>query len=204
VDSNRSQCWAIKGSKPIKFTSGSKAKINIGSFYTEKEEFFWYDFGIKQNTDSFIKSLLKFNKDIGSKVLLLLDKAPWHKSKKAQEFFQKNNYWLKILYFSPATPDRNPTEECWKTTRGELTSRKSFKNIEALKKELKEFWEKHAFTHKMSHYLKWRLYQKIIEAPGEKEMVEILVTHFSGLLITHYYLLFSLNNLSPIKLKSKM
>jgi hypothetical protein len=43
VDSNRSKCWAIKGSKPIKFTGGSKAKINIGGFYTENGEFYWYD-----------------------------------------------------------------------------------------------------------------------------------------------------------------
>ena len=41
VDSNRSKCWAIKGSKPIKFTSGSKAKINIGGFYTENREFYF-------------------------------------------------------------------------------------------------------------------------------------------------------------------
>ena len=40
VDSNRSRCWAIKGSKPIKFISGSKAKVNIGGFYTENEDFF--------------------------------------------------------------------------------------------------------------------------------------------------------------------
>ena len=56
MDSNRSKCWAIKGSKPIKFTSGSKAKINIGGFYTENGDFYWYDLGIKQNTDSYLKS----------------------------------------------------------------------------------------------------------------------------------------------------
>jgi len=46
-----------------------------------------------------------------------MDRAPWHKSKKAREFFQKNKYWLKILLFPPVTPDRNPTEYCWKITR---------------------------------------------------------------------------------------
>jgi len=131
LHSNRSRCWAIKGSKPIKFTNGSKAKTNIGGFYTEKNEFFWYDLGIKQNTDSFLKSLIDFKRDIGVKIFLLLDRAPWHKSKKAQEFFQKNKHWLKIMYFPPDTPDRNLTEE-----------------------EMDKFWEKHTFTHKMSHYLK--------------------------------------------------
>ncbi len=154
MDSNKSKCWAIKGSKPIKFTSGSKAKVNIGGFYTENEEFYWYDLGITQNTESFLKSLLTFNRYIGTRILLLLDRAPWHKSEKSQEFFQNNNHWLKILYFPPATPDRNPIEYCWEATRKDLTSIKSFKNIKVLKEELKEFWEKRTFTHKMSHYLK--------------------------------------------------
>lgn len=142
VDSNRSKCWAIKGSKPIKFINGSKAKINIGGFYTENGDFYWYDLGIKKNTDSFIKSLIKFKKEIGRKIFLLMDRAPWHKSKKAREFFQKNKYWLQILLFPPATPD------CWKMTREDLTSIKSFKNVKVLKEELDEFWEKHAFTTK--------------------------------------------------------
>jgi transposase len=64
-------------------------------------------------------------------------------------------HWLQILFFPPATPDRNPTEYCWKMTREDLKSIKSFKNIDELKKELDEFWDKHTFTHKMSHYLKW-------------------------------------------------
>ena len=87
MDSNRSKCWAIKGSKPIKFISGSKVKINIGGFYTENGDFYWYDLGIKKNTDSFLKSLIKFKKDIGRKIFLLMDRAPWHKSKKAKKFF---------------------------------------------------------------------------------------------------------------------
>jgi transposase len=82
-------------------------------------------------------------------------RAPWHKSKKAREFCQKNKYWLQILLFPPATPNRNPIEYCWKMTRQDLTSIKSFKNVKVLKKELDEFWEKYTFTHKMSHYLKW-------------------------------------------------
>jgi transposase len=49
------------------------------------------------------------------------------RSKKTQEFFQNNKHWLKILYFPPATPDRNPAEYCWKATREGLTSIKSFK-----------------------------------------------------------------------------
>lgn len=43
------------------------------------------------------------------------------------------------MYFPPATPDRNPTEYCWKAIREDVTLIKSFKNIEALKEELHEY-----------------------------------------------------------------
>ena len=76
-------------------------------------------------------------------------------TKKGKGILSKNKYWLQILLFPPATPDRNPTEYCWKITREDLTSIKSFKNLKVLKEELDEFWDKHTFTHKMSHYLKW-------------------------------------------------
>jgi putative transposase len=33
-----------------------------------------------------------------------MDRALWHKLKKARELFQKNKYWLQILLFPPATP----------------------------------------------------------------------------------------------------
>lgn len=107
----------------------TKAKVNIGEFYTENEDFYGYDLGITQNTESFLKSLIDFKRDVRTKIFILLDRATWHKSKKAEEFFQNNKQWLQILYFPPATPDRNLTEYCWKTTRRELTSIKSFKNI---------------------------------------------------------------------------
>ncbi|KKG66245.1 hypothetical protein DU74_09240 [Methanosarcina mazei] len=155
VDSNRSKCWAIKGSKPIKFTSGSKARINIGGFYTENGDFYWYDLGVKQNTESYLKSLLSFKRDIGRKIFLRIDRATWHRSKKTKEFYQNNKQWLQTMFFPSATPDRNPTEYCWKITREDLTSIKSFKNTKILKEELHEYWDKHTFTHKMSHYLKW-------------------------------------------------
>ncbi len=90
MDSNRSRCWAIKGSKPIKFTGGSKAKINIGGFYTENGEFYWYDLGSTQNTDSYLKSLLDFNRDIGARIFLLLDRATWHRSSKANRMYHKD------------------------------------------------------------------------------------------------------------------
>ncbi|MCK5177132.1 MAG: hypothetical protein KAQ92_05380 [Candidatus Aenigmarchaeota archaeon] len=52
-----------------------------------------------------------------------------------------------------AAPDRNPTEFCWKRTRELFTSLISFDSIEQMTEGLGDFWEKHVFTHNVSHYL---------------------------------------------------
>lgn len=109
--------------------------------------------GKSQNTVSFIDSLKQFKEDIDSKILLFIDKAPWHTSKDAKAYFEENKKWLKIIYFPTAAPDRNPTEFCWKRTRELFTSLISFDSIEQMTEGLGDFWEKHVFTHNVSHYL---------------------------------------------------
>ncbi|MCK5176630.1 MAG: IS630 family transposase [Candidatus Aenigmarchaeota archaeon] len=132
IDTNNSKCWAPIGVTPIKYSSGSKKKVNISGFYTEKRELFSYDMGKSQNTVSFIDSLKQFKEDIDSKILLFIDKAPWHTSKDAKAYFEENKKWLEIIYFPTAAPDRNPTEFCWKRTRELFTSLISFDSIEQM------------------------------------------------------------------------
>ena len=57
------RCWAIKDLKQIKYTIGSKAKINIGEYYAENEEFYIYDLGITYNIDSFLQIITLENLD---------------------------------------------------------------------------------------------------------------------------------------------
>jgi transposase len=51
----------------------------------------------------------------GRPILLLSDRAPWHKGK-AREFVQSHPQ-LEAIYFPPGCPDLNPQEHVWKLTR---------------------------------------------------------------------------------------
>ena len=153
LETDKARVWAKKGSKPIKYISGSKTKISIGGFYTEDKEFFHYDLGEKQNTISFIESLKKFKKDINQKVFLLIDKASFHTSKDAKAYLDSQNDWLEYEYFSTAAPDKNPVEFCWKRTRQELLQLYSFSKKKDLLESLSNLWKKGFFTHNISNYL---------------------------------------------------
>jgi putative transposase len=51
----------------------------------------------------------------GRSILLLLDRAPWHKGKARR--FIKAHPQLDLIYFPPGCPDLNPQEHVWKHTR---------------------------------------------------------------------------------------
>ena len=48
-------------------------------------------------------------------MLLLLDRAPWHKGKVRQ--FVEAHAQLDLIYFPPGCPDLNPQEHVWKQAR---------------------------------------------------------------------------------------
>lgn len=153
LETDKGKVWAPIGSKPIKYVSGSKVKVNIGGFYTENNEFYYYDLGITQNTASFIESVKKFKNDINQKVFLIIDKASFHTSKLAKDFLNSNKDWLEYEYFSTAAPDKNPTEFCWKRTRQELLQVYSFSTKDKLLESLAHLWKKGFFTHNLNNYL---------------------------------------------------
>ncbi len=152
-ETDKARVWAKKGSKPIKYVSGTKTKVNISGFYTEDKEFYHYDLGEKQNTISFIESLKKFKNDIKQKVFLLIDKASFHTSKESKKYLDSNKDWLKYEYFSTAAPDKNPVEFCWKRTREELLQLYSFSTKKDLLENLEKTWESGFFTHNIWSYL---------------------------------------------------
>jgi transposase len=49
-------------------------------------------------------------------ILLLWDRATWHRSKLVKSFLQDNPQ-LEILWLPPAAPELNPQEHVWKATR---------------------------------------------------------------------------------------
>jgi transposase len=66
-----------------------------------------------ENTVHFIEHIMTCF--AGRPILLLLDRAPWHKGV-ARDFIEAHPL-LDMLYFPPACPDLNPQEHVWKLVR---------------------------------------------------------------------------------------
>lgn len=89
-------------------------------------------------SDSDLELLIneKFN---GTKILLILDNASPHKSKKVKNWLKENKDKIKLIYLPPYSPDLNPKEMIWKDIREKKTHNTYFNNITSLKKSLDEY-----------------------------------------------------------------
>lgn len=106
------------------------------------------------NAEEFLKVLSKFLHNF-KKVILILDKAPWHKkSKKVQRYLKKHRRVLKIIWFPTGCPEMNPVEECWRQAKEEVNGGRIHESLEVMKKELKYFLRYTDFKQDMGKYLR--------------------------------------------------
>ena len=64
-------------------------------------------------------------------ILLLWDRASWHRGAKIKAILEANPR-LEIIYFPPGAPDLNPQEHVWKATRRAISHNHSCKKLDKL------------------------------------------------------------------------
>jgi transposase len=64
-------------------------------------------------------------------ILLLWDRAPWHRSKLVKTFLQAHPR-LEILWLPPASPELNPQEHVWKATRAAVSHNHAISKLDLL------------------------------------------------------------------------
>jgi transposase len=146
-----SAVWAPKASKPIVKTNYSSGSSGVFGAYDSFGNFS-YQFASKQNSESFLE-FLEYLLGRYSNILLILDNAAIHKSKKVQKFVSEHSSRLELFYLPPYSPELNATEECWRQVRLGLTNNRFFENMDELKASLAIFFEEHKFTHDLFSYL---------------------------------------------------
>ena len=151
INAKLSAVWAKKGSRPIVKNNYSSGRTGVfGSLDSLGN--FSYQFAYKQNSETFI-AFLEYLLGRYSNILMILDNAAIHKSKKVQKFVSEHSSSLELFYLPPYCPELNATEECWRQVRLNLTNNQFFANVDELKASLATFFEEHKFTHNLFSYL---------------------------------------------------
>lgn len=132
--------WMLKGVKEYVNTFGNHAKVNVfGAINHELGKTFHIK-SEKLNSDVFMKfveRLMTLNP--AKHLILVIDNAPWHTSKKVLKFFENLSDKIEIIWLPAYSPDLNPIEHLWRLMK-EIVSNFFFPTMQELNKALSDFF----------------------------------------------------------------
>ena len=78
-------------------------------------------------------------------ILLLWDRAPWHKGEAIRSVLAANPR-LEVLWFPPGCPELNPQEHVWKAARQAVSHNHSFAKLPALADAFEVYLQRNRFA----------------------------------------------------------
>jgi transposase len=132
--------WILKGSKEYVETFGNHAKVNVWGAFCHALGKTFHMKSKKVNSEIFMKfvnHLIACNPN--KHLVLVLDNAPWHKSKRSMKFLNSLKGIVDAVWLPAYSPDMNPIEHLWRLMKS-LTANHFFPTIEGLKHMLSDFF----------------------------------------------------------------
>jgi transposase len=126
--------WASRGQQPVIQTSGTRKGYKVFGlidYFTGK--FFSKGHEGKLNSDSYIEFLTEVLSSTRKHIILIQDKAPYHRGAKMRAFFEENADRITVYQLPSYSPDFNPIEKLWKKIKEKGTHLKYFPTFESLK-----------------------------------------------------------------------
>ena len=136
LEAHAGRTWGARGETPEVIATGKRGKFNILSIVTPEGNM---EFSIEaDNIDSdvyiaFLERLLAGRKRL---LILFVDHAPFHNSKKVREFHRANRHKIRIYFLPGYAPERNPAEQLWGEIKDKRIGRQPVKNKIDLKERL--------------------------------------------------------------------
>lgn len=101
---------------------------------------------------AFIDYLKQVQRRFG-KVVLFTDRARQHRSKKVQEYLEKNKDWIRIVYLPKGSPEFSAVEECWRQGKYDLLVSRYYPQFVDLKSAIAEYYWTRRFKLDIVKYL---------------------------------------------------
>ena len=147
-----SHVWAKKGTKPLCPTITKKGKVKVIGALNNKTGKVFTSMCNKLDRFAFLKFLKKLLRYY-KKVFLIIDNASWHHAKIIRKFVKENKHRVRLEFFPPYSPEYNPSEQCWKSVKGDLLTSRLFLSVEGMTDQIKEYFKKTFFNLKLERFL---------------------------------------------------
>jgi len=115
--------WVLQGSKEFVGTLGNHAKTHVFGAINHVMGKAFHIKSKKLNSDVFMKFIERLMVLNPMKhLVLVIDNAPWHTSKKVTSFFERVADKVEIIWLPTYSPDFNPAEHLWKFMKGVVSN----------------------------------------------------------------------------------
>lgn len=117
---HRWKTWAKKGKTPKVSATWARFWVNAVSIINPKWELRFMAYEWSFTSDTLIKFLKKVVYKTTSKITIILDGHPTHKTKKVKAFLESINHQVKIYLLPWYSPELNPDEQVWLHVHNDL------------------------------------------------------------------------------------
>lgn len=128
--------WGEVGQTPEVPVTGKRGGYNMLSAVTATGAL---DFSIRDgkiDSDKYIAFLEQLLRERTVPLILIADRAPFHRSKKVRDFVRSHRKRIRIYFLPGYSPERNPAEQVWNIVKSKKIGKKSVKNKSELKRKV--------------------------------------------------------------------
>ena len=135
LQTHTGKTWGEVGHTPEVSVTGKRGGYNLLSMVTPKGEL---KFSIKDgkiNSDRYIEFLKALIRGRDRPLILIVDRASFHLSKKVRDFVHEHRTKLRVYFLPPYSPELNPDEQVWNDIKDKNLGKKAIKDKAELKKK---------------------------------------------------------------------
>jgi transposase len=112
--------WGMKGTTPVVKTTGARFSMNMISAITSKGKMKFMTYSGKMKAAVFCEFLKRLIHNVPTKIFLILDGHPVHRSSQVKKFVQSTKEKLRLFYLPPYSPELNPDELVWNNVKSKI------------------------------------------------------------------------------------
>ena len=136
IGTHSGRTWGASGETPEIIAPDRRDKFNLLSIVTNEGEM---QFAIRENninSDGYIDFLEQLLNGRTQPLILIVDHAPFHKSKKVRDFVRCHRKKIRVYFLPRHAPEYNPDEQVWNEIKDKRVGRQPVKDKFDFKRRL--------------------------------------------------------------------
>jgi transposase len=135
LQNHTGKTWGEVGHTPEIPVTGKRGGYNLLSMITAKGELRFSIKDGKINSERYIDFLKALIRGRDRPLILIVDRASFHLSKKVRNFVHEHRTKLRVYFLPPYSPELNPDEQVWNDIKDKNLGKKAIKDKAELKRK---------------------------------------------------------------------